>query len=108
MQFRSLSLKDDMARICELTGVKTHFGNSVSHSEIKTRSRWLPNLQNASIFSDSLKKSFRFRVTPNALRTVDKVGGLDLYLLSANNKLLSRSAIAVKNVVLSVMNKSSS
>ena len=63
-----------MSRRCELSGKGVLTGNRVSHSNIKTRRRYLPNLQNVTLQSETLGRSFRFRVAASALRTVDQTG----------------------------------
>ncbi|KJV57530.1 ribosomal protein L28 [Orientia chuto str. Dubai] len=88
-----------MSRVCELTGIAVQSGNNVSHSQRKTKRKFLPNLQNVSLFSDILKKTFKFKVAARAMRTLDKVGGLDCYLLSTSDKVLSKSALAIKNII---------
>ena len=85
-----------MSRRCELSGKGVLTGNRVSHSNIKTRRRYLPNLQNVTLQSEALGRSFRFRVAASALRTVDHRGGLDAYLLKARDTELSPAALKVK------------
>ncbi len=85
-----------MARKCSLTGKAVMVGNNVSHSNRKTRRRFLPNLMVASFFSDRLGKSFSLRVSANAIRTVDHNGGIDSYLLSVADEGLSRDALRIK------------
>lgn len=81
-----------MSRVCELTGKGVMVGNNVSHSQRKTRRRYLPNLQNVTFLSDVLKIDLSFRVSTNALRTVDKHGGIDQYLLNSKECSLSKKA----------------
>lgn len=85
-----------MSRRCELTGKGVQTGNNVSHSNIKSRRRWLPNLQNVTLSSDALGRGFRFRVAASTLRTVDHRGGLDAFLLKASDGDLSPRALKVK------------
>lgn len=85
-----------MARRCELTGVSVMTGNNVSHSNRRTRRRWLPNLCDVTLMSDGLGRSFKFRVTAKALRHVDHVGGLDVFLLKSRDEDLSANALKVK------------
>lgn len=85
-----------MARRCELTGVSVMTGNNVSHSNRRTRRRWLPNLCDVTLMSEKLGRSFKFRVTAKALRHVDYVGGLDTFLLKARDEDLSDQALRVK------------
>ncbi|MEL6979343.1 MAG: 50S ribosomal protein L28 [Pseudomonadota bacterium] len=88
-----------MSRRCELTGKAVQTGNHVSHSNIKTRRRWLPNLNQVTLSSDALGRSYRFRVSAAALRTVDHRGGLDAFLLKAGDDTLSPRAVKVKREV---------
>jgi large subunit ribosomal protein L28 len=85
-----------MARRCELTGVGPMVGHNVSHSNVKTKRRFYPNLCNVTLHSDRLGRGFRFRVTAAALRTVDHVGGLDSFLAKAKDDALSPAALKVK------------
>ena len=88
-----------MSRRCELSGKTVATGNKVSHSNIKTRRRWLPNLNRVTLQSDALGRSFRFRIAAAALRTVDHRGGLDAYLLKARDEELSPRALKIKREV---------
>ncbi len=85
-----------MARRCELTGKAVQTGNNVSHAHNKTRRRFLPNLQNASLMSEALGQTVRLRITPHALRTVDRHGGLDAYLLGTRDGKLPLDAQRLK------------
>ena len=89
-----------MARRCELSGKAVLTGNQVSHSNRKTRTRFLPNLCNVTLISDALKRSVRLRVTAAALRSVEHRGGLDAYLLKASDDELSTNARALKREIL--------
>ena len=64
-----------MSRACEITGKKHQTGHNVSHSNIKTKRRFMVNLNNVTLFSESLKRKFRFRIASSTLRTIDKHGG---------------------------------
>jgi large subunit ribosomal protein L28 len=85
-----------MTKKCELTGVLPLKGHNVSHSNNKTKRRFLPNLKKVSFKSDILKKKIRLNVTIAALRTVDYKGGLDKFLKTAKNKKLSKKAKKLK------------
>jgi len=85
-----------MARRCELTGKAVITGNNVSHAHNKSRRRFLPNLQRTSLQSEALGQMVRLRITPHALRTVDRHGGLDAYLLKAKDDTLSLNARRIK------------
>lgn len=88
-----------MPRRCELTGSKVSSGNNVSHSNRRTRRTFAPNLQNVTMLSDALGERVRMRVTTRALRTVQKVGGIDAFLLGTDDRNLPPEAIVVKRRV---------
>ena len=85
-----------MARRCELTGKAVMVGNNVSHANNKTKRRYLPNLLEVNVPSEVLAKSFRLKISANALRTLDHVGGLDLFLAKARETALSPQAKRIK------------
>ena len=78
-----------MSRRCDLTGKAVLVGHTVSHSNIKTKRRFLPNLLNVTMMSDALGRSIKLRVSANALKSVDHRGGLDAYLLRAKSETLA-------------------
>ena len=88
-----------MSRRCELTGTGPMVGNNVSHANNKTKRRFLPNLQEVTLISDALGRSFRFRITNAALRSVDHRGGLDAFLAKAKDDTLSADALKVKKEI---------
>ena len=88
-----------MSRRCELTGVGPMTGHNVSHSNIKSKRRFLPALGPATLVSDSLGQKFRLRISNAALRTVDFRGGLDVFLLKAKDEALSPRALKIKKQV---------
>ena len=75
-----------MSKVCQLSRKKPQSGHRVSHSNIKTKHKFLPNLQKKRCWSNSLQKFIVLRVSAAALRTVDKIG-LDNYAKKANLKL---------------------
>ncbi len=85
-----------MSRRCDLTGKTAQVGHKVSHSNIKTKRRFEPNLLNVTLISDALGRSVRLRVSANALRTVDHRGGLDAFLIKAKDQELSARARDLK------------
>lgn len=85
-----------MSRICELTGKGRMVGNNVSHANNKTKRVFLPNLQNVTLLSDTLERSFKLRVSTAGLRSVEHVGGLDKWLLKTSDDKLSANAIKIK------------
>jgi len=88
-----------MSRRCELTGKGVQTGNLVSHSNRKTKTRFLPNLCNVTLISDTLGRSVRLRVAAAALRSVEHRGGLDAFLLKARDTELSSGALALKREI---------
>ena len=88
-----------MSRRCELSGKGVMSGNNVSHSNVKTRRRFLPNLNVATLTSETLGRSFRFRIAASTLRTVDHRGGLDAYLAKTRDADLSANALRVKREI---------
>lgn len=88
-----------MSRVCELTGKKPMVGHTVSHSNIKTKRRYLPNLVNVTVHSDALGQSYSARVSAAALRTVDKRGGLDAFLAKAKDDELSAKMLKIKKEI---------
>lgn len=88
-----------MSRRCELTGKSAQVGHKVSHSNIKTKRRFLPNLLNVTMISDALGRSVRLRVSANALKSVDHRGGLDAFLAKARDTELSQRALELKRQI---------
>ena len=88
-----------MSRKCDLTGKGPLTGNKVSHSNRKTKCRFLPNLVNVTLSSDALNRTVRFRISANALKTVDHRGGLDAFLAKAKDADLSPKALDIKRQV---------
>ncbi|PRY93720.1 LSU ribosomal protein L28P [Hasllibacter halocynthiae] len=89
-----------MSRVCELSGKGPMTGNNVSHAHNKTRRRFLPNLQDVSLMSEALGRTFKFRVSSAALRTVDHRGGLDGFMMKAKETDLSPAARKVRKDIL--------
>jgi large subunit ribosomal protein L28 len=85
---------------CDLTGKKARVGHKVSHSNIKTKRRFMPNLRNVTLTSDSLQRKVRVRVSANALRTVDHRGGLDAFLLKAKDDELAPKMLELKRAIM--------
>ena len=88
-----------MARRCELTGIAVQSGNKVSHSNRKTRTRFLPNLVQVTLTSDMLERSVRLRISAAALRAVEHRGGLDDFLTKAHESELSEDAVKLKRAI---------
>ena len=88
-----------MSRRCELTGKAVQSGNKVSHSNRKTRRRFLPNLVQVTLISESLERAVRLRISAAALRSVEHRGGLDNFLTKAPEADLSEGAAALKREI---------
>ena len=94
-----------MSRRCPMIGKGVQVGNKVSHANNKTKRRFLPNLQQASLMSDALGAVVRLRLTVNALRTVEHNGGIDAYLLGTSNAKLPTEAQRLKRRIARAMAK---
>ncbi len=94
-----------MSRRCSISGKGVLTGNNVSHAHNKTRRRFLPNLQAVSLMSEALDKPVRLRVAASTLRTIEKRGGLDAYLLSTRNDDLTAEAVKIKRSVKKALDK---
>jgi large subunit ribosomal protein L28 len=88
-----------MSRRCELTAKGPMVGHKVSHSNIKTKRRFLPNLCNVTFISDALGRNVRLRVSTNAIKSVDHRGGLDAFLIKAKADVLSPRALELKKQI---------
>jgi len=89
-----------MSKRCQITGKGVMSGNNVSHANNRTRRRFLPNLQRTSMNSEILGRDVTLRVSTSAIRTVEKHGGLDAFLLQARNAELTDDARALKREIL--------
>ncbi|MBX3528713.1 MAG: 50S ribosomal protein L28 [Rhodoblastus sp.] len=89
-----------MSRRCELTGKAVQTGNLVSHSNRKTRTRFLPNLCNVTLMSEALQRPVRLRIAAAALRSVEHRGGIDAFLVKARDEELSIGARALKREIV--------
>src|SRR6185503_21087079 len=88
-----------MSRRCELTGKGAMVGHHVSHANNKQKRVFRPNLQTVSLASDTLGQKVKLRISMNALRSVDRSGGLDPYLLKARETNLSERAARLKRQI---------
>ena len=88
-----------MSRICELTGKGRQVGHNVSHANNKTRRRFLPNLQHATMHSEALGRRVSLRLSTSAMRTIEKHGGLDAFLMQARNAELADEARQLKREI---------
>lgn len=88
-----------MSRKCDLTGTGAMVGHKVSHSNRKTKRRFLPNLVNVTMQSEALNRGVKLRITAHALKSVDHRGGLDAFLVKAKDADLSPKALEIKRQV---------
>mgnify|MGYP006099688827 CR=1 FL=1 len=93
-----------MSMKCELTGKMFQSGNNVSHAKNRTKRRFLPNLQNISFISEKLGKKIQFKVATSTIRTIEKKGGLDQFLINTSNMKLPTQALKLKKLILSKNN----
>jgi large subunit ribosomal protein L28 len=89
-----------MSKICEISGRKPMTGNNVSHANNRTKRRFIPNLQNVKLYSGTLQKYINLNITTRTMKTVEKNGGLDAYLIKTSNKNLAHTAIKIKKQIL--------
>ena len=89
-----------MSRRCAVTGKGVQTGNNVSHANNKTRRRYLPNLQEASLVSDAIGGIVHLRLSTHALRSIEHNGGIDAFLTKARNADLSPKALKLKRLIL--------
>ena len=93
-----------MSMKCELTGKSFLNGNNVSHAKNKTKRRFLPNLQFVKFASEKLGKSIQLKVATSSIRTVEKKGGIDNYLINTPSAKLPSEAKKLKKQILSIIN----
>jgi large subunit ribosomal protein L28 len=89
-----------MSRRCQITGKGVLAGNNVSHANNRTRRRFLPNLQDASLLSDILGLQIRMKLSTRAIRTIEHNGGIDAYILGTREGRLTADAKALKRRLL--------
>ena len=89
-----------MSKVCEISGKKPISGNNVSHANNRTKRRFIPNLQNVKLYSGTLQKYINLNITIRTMKTVEKNGGLDSYLIKTSNKNLANTAIKIKKQIL--------
>ena len=89
-----------MSKVCEISGKKPMTGNNVSHANNRTKRRFMPNLQNVKLYSVTLQKYINMNITIRTMKTVEKNGGLDSYLIKTSDKNLAEKAIKIKKQIL--------
>ena len=93
-----------MTAKCELTGKTFQTGNNVSHAKNRTKRRFMPNLQNITFLSEILGRKIQFKVAASTIRTVEKKGGLDEYLIQTPNSKLPDKAKKIKKTIINKTN----
>lgn len=88
-----------MSRRCQITGKKVMAGNNVSHAHNKSRRRFLPNVQHTSLLSETLGRMVRLKLSTNAIRTIEKSGGLDAYLKATATTKLDPAVARIKRQI---------
>jgi large subunit ribosomal protein L28 len=88
-----------MSRKCGITGKKPMVGNNVSHSNRKTRRRYLPNMQSMAVLSDTLGRSIRLTLSTSAIRTIEHNGGIDTFLLKTPDRKLGEVELKLKKQI---------
>ena len=94
-----------MSKVCDLSGKKVQFGNNVSKANNKTRRKFNPNMQSATLKSDLLNKNIRFNVATSSIRTVTKYGGIDEFLIRTKSKKLSLKAKRIRRTLQRVADR---
>ena len=89
-----------MSKVCEISGKKPLSGNNVSNANNRTRRRFIPNLQNVKLYSGTLQKYINMNITIRTMKSVEKNGGLDAYLIKTSNRNLAYAAIKIKKQIL--------
>ena len=85
-----------MARVCDLNGTKPFSGNKVSHSNIKTRTKWMPNLKDKRYMIPELAKTVTLKLSTRAIRTIDKLGGISQAIMKAKEDKISPKVLKLR------------
>jgi large subunit ribosomal protein L28 len=85
-----------MARVCDLNGIKSFSGNKVSHSNIKTRTKWLPNLKDKRYTIPELARTVTLKLSTRAIRTIDKLGGISQAIMAQKDEKMSPKTLKLK------------
>ncbi len=94
-----------MSKVCEISGKNVMSGNNVSHAKNKTKRKFLPNLQNVKLYSKNLDKFFTLKISVRTMKSVEKNGGIDSYLLNTSNRNLAPEALKIKRSIVKTQNK---
>jgi large subunit ribosomal protein L28 len=96
-----------MSQVCELTGKRPAYGNKVSHSNIKTRTRWLPNLKSKKYLVPELGQTISLLLSTRAIRTIDKFGSITTAIMNAKESELSERVARVRRAIAKARNQAS-
>jgi large subunit ribosomal protein L28 len=88
-----------MSKVCFLTGKRYMTGNTVSHANNKTKRKFNVNLRPVTLISDTLGEKIKVLIAASTMRTVNKHGSLDRFLLDSDDSKLSFQAIKLKNKI---------
>lgn len=91
-----------MARVCDLTGTKPFSGNKVSHSNRKTRTKWMPNLKDKRYTIPELSRVVTLKLSTRAIRTIDKLGGITPAIMKAKTDKMTERGLKLRNEILKV------
>ena len=94
-----------MSKVCEISGAKPMSGNNVSHANNRTKRRFVPNLQKVKLYSGILQRYINLNITIRTMKTVEKNGGLDSYLIKTSNRNLADTALKIKKQILKINKK---
>ena len=97
-----------MSRSCDITGKKHQTGHNVSHSNIKSKRRFMVTLNSVTLLSETLQRKLRLRIASSPLRTRDKHGGLDQYLNKTSSRSLTDKALKIKKQIEKNVSKKAS
>ena len=93
-----------MTKKCDLTGKVSMVGNNVSHANNKTKRKFFPNLQAVSLYSEHLEIKLSFKIAASTLRSIEKSGGIDKFLVNSDTRFLSSLAKKYKKNILKKLN----
>lgn len=74
-------------------------GHNRSHAENKTKRKFLPNIMNANLYSETLGRKVRVKISNAGLRTLDHVGGLDAFIIKTSVTKLDPALRPLKSAI---------
>ncbi len=88
-----------MSNYCHIMSKGVQSGNNVSHANNKTKRKFFPNMNNVAFWSDILNRRIKLRVSAQGARTIEKRGGIDLYVLGTPKAKLPRNLSSLKKTL---------